>query len=97
MLVSNKGRQNVHKILPDEPSESAERWLSQLRPRAVSLEGEIPFIDSDTEDGSSDVGRRHSLAEEDLETIAEIPSDNQFPKSLTFSGDISLNLIQKSR
>ena len=103
MLVGNKGRQNVHTIMPDEPSESAERWLSQLRPRALSLdnEGDIPFIDSDTKDVGSDVGRRHSLAEDDLETIEEIPSpsDNKFPKSFTFSGDLSLslNLIQKSR
>ena len=103
MLVSNKGKQNVHKIMPDEPSESAERWLSQLRPRALSLaldqDGDIPFIDSDTEDGSSKVGRRQSLAEQDLETIEEqeIPPENQFRKSFTFSGDLSLNLIQKSR
>ena len=103
MLVGNKGRQNVHTIMPDEPSESAERWLSQLRPRALSLdnEGDIPFIDSDTKDVGSDLGKRHSLAEEDLETIEEIPSpspsDNKFHKSLTFSGDLSLNLIQKSR
>ena len=100
LLVSNKGRQNAHKIMPDEPSESAERWLSQLRPLALAVdsEGEIPFIDSDQEDGSSEVRRRHSLAEDDLETIEEIPpSDQKFPKSFTFSGDLSLNLIQKSR
>ena len=92
MLVSNKGRQNAHRIMPDEPSESAERWLSQQRPLALT-DGDIPFIDSGPE-----VGRRHSLADEDLETIEEIhPSDNKFPKSFTFSGDLSLNLIQKYR
>ena len=62
MLVSNKGRQNAHRIMPDEPSESAERWLSQLRPKALALdnEGDIPFIDSDTEHGNSELTRRHS-------------------------------------
>lgn len=99
MLVSNKGRQNVHKIMPDEPSESAERWLSQLRPRALAMETDrdIPFIDSDTEDASVELGRRHSLLEEDLETIEEIPH-SRVCKSSTFSGDMnSLNLIQKYR
>ena len=101
MLVSNKGRQNVHKIMPDEPSESAERWLSQLRlrPRALALDNDrnIPFIDSETEDGSFEWGRRRSLLVEDLETIEEIPH-NKFRKSSTFSCDLSsLNHIQKSR
>ena len=99
MLVSNKGRQNVHKIMPDEPSESAGRWLSQLRPRGLALDNErdIPFIDSDTEDVSSELGRRQSLLEEDLETIEEIPH-SKFRKSATFSCDLSsLNHIQKSR
>ena len=99
LLVGNKRRQNVHKIMPDEPSESAERWLSQLRPRALALDndGDFPFIDSDTEHGNPEMTRRHSLVDEDLETIEEIPSDIKFRKSLTFSGDLSHNLIQKSR
>ena len=104
MLVSNKGKQNAHKIMPDEPSESAERWLSQLRPRALALDHhwDIPFIDSETEDGSSEAGRRPSLAaDEDLETIEEMeierPPGKQIRKSFTFSGDLSHNLIKKSR
>ena len=45
----NLPQHNVHKILPDEPSESAEKWLRELTPRAL-LDTDIPFIDSDAEE-----------------------------------------------
>ena len=71
----NLPQHNVHKILPDEPSESAERWLRELTPRAL-LDTDIPFIDSE--------------AEEDLESREEkgVPG-MKMRKSLTFSDNIS--------
>ena len=77
---------NVHNIMPDEPSESAEKWLRELRPRALVVDTDIPFIDSDSE--------------EDLEVIEEI-SERKIRKSLTFSDEVSLkrsvSLIQSCR
>ena len=72
--------------MPDEPSESAEKWLRELRPRALVVDTDIPFIDSDSE--------------EDLEVIEEI-SERKIRKSLTFSDEVSLkrsvSLIQSCR
>ena len=71
----NLSQHNVHKILPDEPSESAEMWLHELTPRAL-LDTDIPFIDSDPE--------------EDLEAREEtVVPEMKMRKSLTFSDNIS--------
>ena len=50
-IMRHNGRNisNVHVIMPDEPSESAQNWLENVRKESFTHDRDIPFIDDSPE------------------------------------------------
>jgi len=92
---SGRNGSNVHAIMPDEPSESARKWLENVRQESMTID--IPFIDDTSDEIDANV------AVKEFQTrivpkyqVNEIPQLTSEPRKDHSSKGIMRNIFRKS-